>query len=84
MSGEKHSVKYQVNGEQQSSRQSVLTMEEILQRAGASAGIDTANLGSYYLERLRDGQRYEQLEEKVNLRDGDRFLAVYSGRTPVA
>ncbi len=79
-----HSVEYQVNGEPQSCRQRELTVEQILQRAGTSAGIDTSDLGSYYLERLRDDRKFEQLTDTVDIRNGDQFLAVYSGRTPVA
>ena len=78
------SVDFEVNGEEQSSRQQTLTVEEILRRAGASAGIDITDLGSYYLERIRDDQKFEQLSDTVDIRQGDRFLAVYSGRTPVA
>ena len=77
-------VAYEVNGEGQRSRQSTLTVEEILRRAGASAGIDTADLGNYYLERLRDGRRFDRLEDEVVIADGDQFLAVYANRTPVA
>ena len=59
-------------------------MEWILRRAGAGAGIDVADLGNYYLERVSDGAEYRNPSEVVTIADGDRFLAVYAGRTPVA
>ena len=77
-------VEYAVNGEGQRSRRSTLTVEEILRRAGASAGIDTDDLGNYYLERLRDDRRFDHLEAEVDIADDDQFLAVYASRTPVA
>ena len=77
-------VGYEVNGEGQRSRRSTLTVEEILRRAGASAGIDTDDLGNYYLERLRDDRRFDHLDDQVDIADGDQFLAVYASRTPVA
>ena len=82
--GEDRLVEYQVNGEGQRSRRRTLTVGEILQRAGASAGIDTTDLGNYYLERLRDDRRFDDIEDEVYIDDGDRLLAVYASRTPVA
>lgn len=77
-------IHYRVNGERQRTEDKTLTVEEILRRAGASAGIDISNIGSYYLERLRDSHKFKDLADAVTIEDGDQFLAVYSGRTPVA
>ena len=77
-------IHYQVNGERQRTEDNTLTVQEILRRAGASAGIDTSSIGSYYLERLRDSHKFTDLADAVTIEDGDQFLAVYSGRTPVA
>ncbi len=82
-SGERF-VEYHVNGEQQRTQRSSLRVEEILRLAGSAAGINTTDLGSYYLERLGDDRKFEKLEDTVTIGDGDQYLAVYSGRTPVA
>ena len=77
-------IHYRVNGERQRTEEKTLTVEEILRRAGAPAGIDTSSIGSYYLESLRDSHKFKDLADAVTIEDGDQFLAVYSGRTPVA
>ena len=77
-------IRYEVNGERQRTEEPRLTLERILRQAGAAAGIDVADIGSYYLERVSDGKEYRNPSEVVTIKDGDRFLAVYAGKTPVA
>ena len=61
-----------------------LTVERILRQAGSAAGIDVGDIGNYYIERVSDGAEYRNLSDVVTIEDGDKFLAVYAGRTPVA
>ena len=77
-------VRYEVNGERQRPEEPRLTVERILCQAGSAAGIDVGDIGNYYLERVSDGAEYPNLSDVVTIEDGDRFLAVYAGRTPVA
>ncbi len=77
-------IRYEVNGERQRTEEPRLTVERILRQAGSAAGIDVADIGNYYLERVSDGAEYRNLSDVVTIEDGDRFLAVYAGRTPVA
>ena len=77
-------IHYTVNGERQRTEKSVLTVEEILRHAGAGAGIDVNRLGDYYLETVNDDREYRNLTDQIRLHDGNQFLAIYSGRTPVA
>ena len=77
-------VRYQVNGEHQRTEEPQLTVENILRKAGAGAGIDIADIGNYYLERVSDGADCRNLSDVVTIEDGDQFLAVYAGKTPVA
>ena len=83
-SGEASIIHYLVNGEKQRTEQGMLTVEEILRHAGAAAGINVNDLDNYYLESVTNNRQYRKLAEKVKLEDGDQFLAIYSGRTPVA
>ena len=78
------SIHYTVNGERQVSKESPLTLEEILRRAGSDAAIDLDKLEDYYLDNVRTGARYENLRDEVPVSDGDQFVALYSGPTPVA
>lgn len=75
---------YAVNGETQTTERSSLALETILKNAGAAASIDVTQIGDYFLENLVDGGKYENLSDQVAIRDGDKFLAVHIGRTPVA
>ena len=76
--------KYNVNGEPQETQEPVLTVEAILQKAGAAAGIDVKELGSYFLERADGEQKFEDLADRVTLSEGDEFFAIHKGKTPVA
>ena len=78
------SIRYAVNGEPQVTRESPLTVEEILRRAGPDAAIDLGQLEDYYLDNVRTGTRYENLRDEVPVSDGDQFVALYAGPTPVA
>ena len=77
-------IHYAVNGERQRTEQPRMTVEEILRKAGAGAGIDVTDIGDYYLERVSDDTQYRDLTDRVTIGNGDAFLAVYAGRTPVA
>lgn len=77
-------IRYTVNGEQSTTFENPLSLETILRNAGAGAAIDISDLGSYYLENTTDGRKYENLDNLVSLSDGDNFLAIHTGSTPVA
>lgn len=77
-------IRYQVNGEDQTAPSSSMTAGAILKRAGRPASIDVGELDSYYLENLADGRHYDCLSDEVQVHDGDRFIAVHRGATPVA
>ncbi|MXW01496.1 MAG: hypothetical protein F4X59_18085 [Holophagales bacterium] len=77
-------IHYAVNGEPQVTTESPLTVEEILRRAGAGAAIDLNQLASYYLDNVRSGVRYENPGDEVPIADGDQFVALHAGPTPVA
>lgn len=77
-------VRYRVNGEQLVTTDITLSVEQILRKAGKSASIDLQQLNSYILENIKTGEKYESLTDIVKILDGDEFLAVHSGATPVA
>lgn len=77
-------IHYFVNGERNTTFENPLSLGFILRNAGAGAAIDVADLGNYYLENTADGRKYENLDDLVTLSDGDNFLAVHVGSTPVA
>ncbi len=77
-------IHYKVNGEPQVTTKTPMILEEILRRAGADAAIDLNQLGSYYLDNVGTGARYENLDDEVPIVDGDEFVALYAGPTPVA
>ena len=77
-------IRYEVNGEALETGIRRLSLEEILHRAGAPAGVDVSQIDSYFLENAADGRRYENLADLIVLEDGDRFLAIHVGKTPVA
>ncbi|MCY4232386.1 MAG: hypothetical protein OXE59_01375 [Bacteroidetes bacterium] len=80
----KNRVCYTVNGETATTDKNPLTLEEVLANAGPGAAIDTNDLGSYYIENLSDRQRYNSLNCSITIKEGDNFLAIHVGRTPVA
>ncbi len=77
-------IRYTVNGEENTTLENPLSLESILRNAGAGAAIDTADLGSYYLENTADGRKYENLDDLVTISEGDNFVAIHVGSTPVA
>ena len=77
-------IRYTVNGEVNSTLVNPLTLEVILRSAGAGAAIDLNDLSKYYLENTADGHKYENLDDLVTISDGDNFLAIHVGSTPVA
>ena len=77
-------IHFKVNGEEQTTKQASLTVEEILRNAGSAASIETSQIDSYYLENIIDGSKYENLADVVVVKEGDQFLAVHVGRTPIA
>jgi len=77
-------VCYTVNGESLTTDKNPLPVGEILRNAGTSAAIDNSDLDSYYLENILDGRKYEQLDSLVSIVDGDNFMAIHVGSTPVA
>ena len=94
--GEKFSVKphreiiggdvihYEVNGERQRTNISPVALKIILMNAGREAGVDPNDLQNYRLENIATGDRYNDPDEPVPVREGDKFVAIYTGSTPVA
>ena len=77
-------IHYRINGEQQTTTDPDHSVEQILQSAGKAASIELQQLDSYILENIKTGEKYENLTDMVNILNGDEFLAVHSGATPVA
>ena len=77
-------IRYIVNGEQNTTVENPISLKSILRNAGPGAAIDVTDLGSYYLENTADGHKYETLDDLVTIFDGDNFLAIHAGSTPVA
>ena len=77
-------IHYKVNGEDLTTFVNPLSLEAILQAAGVEAAIDLADLGSYYIENIDNGQKYEHLDDLIVVKEGDNFLAIHAGSTPVA
>ena len=77
-------IHYRVNGEQQTTTDATLSVEQILRTAGKAASIDLQQLNSYILENIKTGKKYESLADIVEILNDDEFLAVHSGATPVA
>ena len=77
-------VHYKVNGEEQITRINRVSLETILREAGAAATIDINDLRSYYLENIADGSKHQNLDDLITIKDGEEFLAVHVGATPVA
>lgn len=77
-------IHYKVNGEEQTTQKDSLTVREILQNAGEAASIDLSQINSYFLENVETGQKYENADDRVDLKEGDQFLAIHVGPTPVA
>lgn len=77
-------IRYAVNGEPQTAAASPVPLREILEQAGREAGIEPDDLERYRLENPATEARYAALDEPVPIRDGDKFVAIYIGKTPVA
>ena len=77
-------IHYKVNGEQQTTTNATLSVEQILRAAGKPASIDLNQLNSYILENIKTGMKYQNLADIVDISNDDEFLAVHSGATPVA
>ena len=77
-------IRYTVNGEVNTTAVNPLSLEAILRNAGPGAAIDVEDVGNYYLENVSDGRKYDNLNDLVTLSDGDKFIAIHVGSTPVA
>ena len=77
-------IHYRVNGEEQTTPHNRLTVEQILRNAGRNASIDVSQIDDYFLQRIEDDRKYETTSDVVDIHEGDQFLAVHRGRTPVA
>ena len=77
-------IHYEVNGFPQTTETSPVPLREILEKAGRNAGIGPDDLDRYRLENNDAKTQYTELDEPVPIRDGDKFVAIYIGKTPVA
>ena len=80
---------YEVNGVKLKTRTDHLTVKRILTQASMFSGtcVDADLLTEYDLTRVggkKDGFTYSNLDREIRVRDGDKFIAVYHGKTPVA
>lgn len=75
---------YLVNGENQDTTKDELTVKDILKQAGKPASIDTDQIDQYILENINTGEKYSDLSTKVKIEEGESFIAIHSGPTPVA
>ncbi|MCY3627469.1 MAG: hypothetical protein OXG88_07510 [Gammaproteobacteria bacterium] len=78
------SISFTVNGEKCTSTVITLSVEAIFRNAGKGAGVDENDLENYFLENTADGHKYLKLDEQVTISDGDNFVAIHCGSTPVA
>ena len=77
-------IHYKVNGEEQTTQEGSLTVREILQNVGEMASVDPAQTDSYFLENVKTGQKYDNADDRIDLKEGDQFVAIHVGPTPVA
>ena len=77
-------VHFKVNGEHLLTDRNPISLETIFLMAGVKAAIDVNDLQSYYLENTADGRKYDDLQAQVTIVEGDNFLAIHAGSTPVA
>lgn len=77
-------VHYKVNGEEQTTTINPVSVEAVLRQAGAAASIDIADPGNYYIESITGGSKYQNLNDLITIKEGDQFLAIHVGPTPVA
>lgn len=84
MNKESKLINYQVNGEIFQTTKEALTVREIMESAGAKAGINIKDLDNYYLTDLEKDIKYEDLDKEIKMYEGIKFLATYKGKTPVA
>ncbi len=77
-------IRYEVNGVNQQTAHRYLDLETILRKAGRDAGIDLDKLQQYRLENLTKLDRYYKLEDTIEVKNNDKFVAIYVGAVPVA
>ena len=77
-------IHYKVNGEPQETREPVLSVEAILRNAGAAAGVAVGDINYYTLEYADKDRKFTDLADKVTIEEGDEFIAIHVGKTPVA
>lgn len=75
---------FTVNGEVCTTTESSITVETIFRIAGPGAALDLNDLDHYFLEDVTTGVKYENLDDRVSISDGDNFIAIHVGSTPVA
>ena len=80
---------YEVNGVKLKTRTDHLTVKRILTQASmfSDTCVDADLLTEYDLTRVggkKDGFTYSNLDREIRVRDGDKFIAIYHGKTPVA
>jgi hypothetical protein len=71
-------IKYFVNGEEQVTRDRSLKVAQILEFSGFMP------VHEYELTRDSDGHTYKHYDQEVELHEGERFTATYTGPTPVS
>jgi len=77
--GHVHAIHYFVDAEEQTTTEAILTVEQILTKAG----LDPA---SHYLIELRGDQQipHQNLNEQLRIHEKERFISVFSGPTPLS
>lgn len=74
----KGKIEYFVNGEVQYTEEDPVTVKLILEKAGFTPP------DQYELIRDKDQHKYKNLDDKVEIHNGDRFTALFVGPTPTS
>ncbi len=75
----RHVIHYFVDAEEQTTTDPVLTVRQILERAGLDPG-------THYLIEIRGHEQipHRDLDEKLRLHEKEKFISVFTGPTPLS
>jgi hypothetical protein len=71
-------ISYFVNGESITTEERKLTVRVVLESAGFTPAVE------YRLTRDDGNRRFDDYDEEISLRDGERFTATFLGPTPTS
>ena len=75
-----------INGEEFAVPETSMSLKELLELASENpaTGIDSDDIRYYYINDSNTGMKYIHLDDTVELKDHDNFLAIHAGATPIA